>query len=139
MPGGRPTKLTPEMEKQLATYLAAGVPRTHAAEAVGIHRETLRSWTARGEEWLDAPLEEVPESEQPYARFAAMIRQETARGAARFASLLAQLAMDPSVPEVVRLRATIYWLTHSDRANWHPQGQAASAAEDVEVVLAWDD
>lgn len=134
----RPTKLTPEVRDELRTLLRAGVPRTHAAEAVGIHRETLRSWTARGEEWLDADMAEVPEEEQPYAEFAGMIRQETARGATRFAAELARIAFDPALRSDIRLRAIQFWLTHSDRENWHPQSQADVGSEDVVVDLVWD-
>lgn len=138
MPGGRPSKLTPEVQEELKLLLRSGVPRTHAAEAVGIHRETLRSWTARGEEWLDADMDDIPESEQPYAQFAGMIRQETARGATRFAAELARIAFAENVPTQVRLRAIVYWLTHSDRENWHPQTAADDLSEDVVVELAWD-
>jgi hypothetical protein len=137
----RPTKLTEDLQAELASMLAAGVPRTWAAEAVGVHRATLREWEARGEEWMDAPLGQIPKQERPYVRFAAVIRRETAKGAARYAAELARLAFDRGVPEVVRLRAIQFWLTHADREHWHPAvpGGELADGESVEVHMTWQD
>lgn len=56
--GGRPSKLTPERRKRLLDAIRAGAPKTHAAAAAGIDRETLRRWERRAEE-PNAPAEYV--------------------------------------------------------------------------------
>jgi len=49
MPGGRPTKLTPEVHAQIVRYLATGCYLETAAGAAGIDRMTLHRWLRRGE------------------------------------------------------------------------------------------
>ena len=47
-PGGRPTKLTPEVQQTIVNALAAGVYLETAAFAAGITRETLNEWLRNG-------------------------------------------------------------------------------------------
>lgn len=45
---GRPLLLTPELQEELGRLLVVGNTRTTAAQFVGIHRDTLMGWLARG-------------------------------------------------------------------------------------------
>ena len=47
-PGGRPTKLTPEVQTTIVNALAAGVYLETAASAAGIDRFTLNRWLKEG-------------------------------------------------------------------------------------------
>lgn len=42
-------KLTPEIAAQIVGLIAAGMPRTYAAEKIGVHRNTIRNWLRDGE------------------------------------------------------------------------------------------
>ncbi len=46
---GRPTSLTPEVQRAICNALRSGNYRDTAAQAAGIHRNTLRNWLQRGE------------------------------------------------------------------------------------------
>lgn len=46
---GRPTSLTPEVERAILGALRGGNYRETAAQAAGIHRNTLRNWIKAGE------------------------------------------------------------------------------------------
>lgn len=59
---GRPTKLTPELQKQYCELIALGVPRTHAARAVGIGVSTLMRWLADGEKQTRGRYKEFREA-----------------------------------------------------------------------------
>jgi hypothetical protein len=48
MPTGRPSILTPEVQRRLCEAVAAGNTRHDAAEYAGIGESTLRAWLARG-------------------------------------------------------------------------------------------
>ncbi len=45
---GRPTKLTPEVQQTIVTYLKAGNYVETAAAAAGISKETIYAWLKRG-------------------------------------------------------------------------------------------
>jgi transposase len=49
-PGGRPTKLTPDVRTKILTCLRAGTYLETAAAMAGIHRDTLRVWLLTGAE-----------------------------------------------------------------------------------------
>jgi hypothetical protein len=48
MPTGRPSALTPEVQRQVCNALASGNTRHDAAEYAGVGDSTLRAWLARG-------------------------------------------------------------------------------------------
>lgn len=135
---GRPSIISAELTNTIATALRAAVPIRWACELAGISHVTYYDWLARGEEWLEADREAVPETERPYWDFATAIRKARAEGLARPAAELYRLATDPSVDHGVRLRALQFLLTHADRDNWHPKQHAATSDEVVEVELAWE-
>ena len=49
MPGGRPTKLTPEVRQKICDAVRAGNYLDTAAEFGGVDRSTLHRWLRRGE------------------------------------------------------------------------------------------
>lgn len=66
---GRPTSLTPEVERAVCSALRGGNYRETAAQAAGIHRNTLRNWITRGEQ-----------EEEPYASFLYAVEKAEAAG-----------------------------------------------------------
>ena len=52
---GRPTKLTPDTQKTIVSYLRKGNTVEAAATAAGVHRVTLHEWLARGRTELSGP------------------------------------------------------------------------------------
>ena len=48
MPTGRPSILTPDVQRRLCEAIAAGNTRHDAAEYAGIGESTLRAWLAKG-------------------------------------------------------------------------------------------
>jgi hypothetical protein len=61
--------LTPALAEKVLEYVLAGNYLDVAAQAVGVHRTTLRNWQTRAEEWVDSPIEDVPENERIYVDF----------------------------------------------------------------------
>lgn len=49
--GGRPTKKTPELLKELLDVIAMGFTYEEAADYVGIHRDTIQAWRLDDEEF----------------------------------------------------------------------------------------
>lgn len=68
MPAGRPTSLTPEVQRSIITSVRRGNFRMTAAAAAGVHRNSLLSWEKRGDE-----------GEEPYASFAIALQQAEAK------------------------------------------------------------
>ncbi len=66
---GRPTKLTPEVQKAICDALERGEVHVHAIEHGGIGETTYYEWLAKGEEGL-----------KPYAEFRAATMRAEARG-----------------------------------------------------------
>jgi hypothetical protein len=53
---GRPTKLTPEVQKRLCDAIAAGNYREAACSYAGIDKATFSRWIARGEQAKTGPF-----------------------------------------------------------------------------------
>lgn len=47
---GRPTKLTPEIQRAICESIALSVPNKYAAEEAGIDEDTFASWMRKGRE-----------------------------------------------------------------------------------------
>lgn len=60
---GRPTSLTPEVQRKVCASLREGNYLETAAGAAGIHRNTLRNWIVRGEK-----------GEEPFAEFLGAVK-----------------------------------------------------------------
>jgi hypothetical protein len=52
-PGGRPSKMTPELVKELAGAIAEGLPDQFACNLVGINTDTLHDWRNSNEEFSE--------------------------------------------------------------------------------------
>lgn len=68
-----PRKLTPKVANQIVASIRKGRPKWVAAERVGVHRETLDLWIARGE------AENPPPEDEPFVAFAERVRCAAAR------------------------------------------------------------
>lgn len=61
---GRPTKFTPVIREAILQAIRMGNTRASAAEATGIHRDTLHTWTERFPAFSDAIKEAEAYAEQ---------------------------------------------------------------------------
>jgi len=64
---GRPTSLTPEVQRAICASLRAGNYRETAAQAGGVDARSLRRWVERGEE-----------GEEPFAEFLSAVQKAEA-------------------------------------------------------------
>lgn len=70
--GGRPTKLTPELQTRIVNFLRTGAYVETAAAAAGVSKQTLYDWLKRGARVGRDELGEVTPKDHPdadYARF----------------------------------------------------------------------
>jgi len=72
-PGGRPTKLTPEVQQMMANAIRANAYPETAATLAGINRETFYEWLKRG----------AKEESGPYREFSNTIKKALAEGQLR--------------------------------------------------------
>jgi hypothetical protein len=82
---GRPSALTPEIEGQILSMLRQGLPLAVAAEASGVHRDTVFGWVERGDD-------EDGEHRAFYAPFSDAYRKAKAQGAAYLHGLVFEAA-----------------------------------------------
>lgn len=82
MTGGRPSALTPEVQRKVLAALRCGLSRAAAAARAGVGARTLRDWMAR------------TDTTEPYASFRAEV--EAAEGAceARLAAVVFKAALE---------------------------------------------
>lgn len=125
---GRPTKLTPELQKEIVQIVRAGNYIETACDYVGISRETFRIWMRRGERgW---------KTDEIYSAFVGAILE--AKAAAEIES-------------VTRIRASArmgeikddkFFLTHAYPERWGTQAVRAEISgpggNPVEVKVVWD-
>ena len=78
----RPSKLTPEVQERIASFLRAGAYVGQAAEAAGIGRSTLDDWMRRGES--------TAEKDRPYREFREAVEQARAEAETRHVALIAK-------------------------------------------------
>lgn len=91
---GRPSRLTPDIEKALIDALKGGVPLKYAAQYAGIGYRTVGRWMVRGEE---ADLahdagEPVPSEEVPYWRFWQAVQDARSASVVRNVALIQKAA-----------------------------------------------
>ncbi len=84
---GRPTSLTPAIAKVVVEHILAGNYRAVAAQAAGVHRNTLLNWEKRGEA-----------GEEPYAGFLCAL--QTAEAEAEIALLAEIRSAKPGITGV---------------------------------------
>lgn len=90
---GRPTSLTPEVEKRVLEAIKAGNYKATACKLAGIHRDTLNGWELRGKT-----------GEEPYASFSDAL--QTAEAEAE-SGLLQQIMT--AAPAVVGISGPDMW------------------------------
>lgn len=78
--GGRPIELTTPLADEICNFIRLGSWMETAAQACGIHRETLREWLKRGNKWLKAKRRgrKVPEVENGFIDFVQKARKAAA-------------------------------------------------------------
>lgn len=74
---GRPTSLTPDVQHAICVSLRAGNYRETAAQAAGVHRNTIRNWLQRGEA-----------GEEPFAEFLCAVEKAEAIAERRLLKLI---------------------------------------------------
>jgi len=62
----------------IVEFLRRGLYARDAAKLAGVGETTFHDWIARGEEYAETPIEEVPESERIYAAFSASVEKARA-------------------------------------------------------------
>ncbi len=95
MPAGRPTKCTPEVIRDFAEYMGAGLYFEDACDLCRVTSRTGYNWLEWGEEALaeaDNDLDAVPEEKQPYAQFFHTVRARAAAAIARNLAIMQQAA-----------------------------------------------
>lgn len=129
---GRPTGLTPEVEKRLLDLFRAGVPATHAARSASIGQRTLFQWIARGERALDDHEdtgEKIPERELPFAQFAQRAARARAEGMARAVMNIQKSAAGGYVVRETTRRfrnENGQWVEETDKVIAPPEWRAAA-------------
>ncbi|MCE9584219.1 MAG: transposase [Planctomycetes bacterium] len=73
MPGGRPSKFTPEVQERILKALAVGMPMELTAQSAGVSYATFRRWLKRGESQRKGELREFAVKVQE-ARAQALLR-----------------------------------------------------------------
>lgn len=66
--GGRPSKLTPELQKEICKYLELSVAAKYAARSCGISESTYYDWVNKGADGIE-----------PYVEFSEAVDQASAR------------------------------------------------------------
>lgn len=105
MPGGRPTKCTPEVAEEFRRLMSAGNYFETACDFIGVHKVTAYRWINRAEEALLATVDEegnvhedqVPEGEQVFVAFRNATLAGAARAEVRNLALIQQASRDRRV------------------------------------------
>ena len=83
-PGGRPTKLTKEVQSQITTAIGAGNYMETAAAFAGIHKDTLYEWLKRGAaekaRVAVSARRSIRQEEQIYTDFSDAVKKALAQG-----------------------------------------------------------
>lgn len=83
MPGGRPTKLTPELQTQVVQAIAAGNYMETAAQYVGVNKVSLYAWLKRGNR----------QKKGPYREFLNAVKKALAQAEIRDVAIISTAAM----------------------------------------------
>ena len=106
--GGRPTKLTPEVQQVICDSIRQGLPYKAASQLAGIHDTTRIEWRKRGEraksglyyEFANALSQAEAEAQQAMV---AVVREAAQRGDEEV-SITERLDKDGNVIEIVRVK-----------------------------------
>jgi len=100
-PGGRPAKLTPEVQEAILKVIRSGGTYAAAARYVGVTETTLYEWLAKGRDGL-----------QPYATFAEAVEKARAEAEMKFVGVVRQAA------ESGTWQAAAWWLERRLPSDW---------------------
>jgi transposase len=96
MSGGRPIKLTPEIEQEITKAIRAGNYIETAAAYVGINKTTLYDWMKRGarerERLEKNPKAKIKKSEAPFVEFSNAVKKALAAAEMRDVQIIAKAA-----------------------------------------------
>jgi hypothetical protein len=111
--GGRPTKLTAEARNKILGAVSSGATREVAAQAAGIHSDTLRRWERKAEE-----------GDELYAEFFGAVKDAEGLAEVIMVGRVQKASLDPKF-----WTAAAWWLErkHSDR--WGKKEQLALTGE----------
>lgn len=94
--GGRPTKLTPELQEEICKAIRAGNYIETAAAFAGISKNTLYDWMKRGarekERLAKNPRAKVKKSEAPFVDFSDAVEKALAAAEVRDVMLIGKAA-----------------------------------------------
>jgi hypothetical protein len=121
---GRPTKLTPEMQKKLCDVLAAGATRQDAAYHAGLRVQTLYDWLKRGRAAQSGLFRE----------FSDAVKAAEAQCAIRCAAVI-QRAAQGSAEAPPEWKAACWWLERRRPKQFGPRLKADLSGT-IEIVLA---
>lgn len=101
---GRPTKLSPEKQKQLADALSIGLPVQFAAALIGINRDTFYEWMSRGARAVDEVGEDgtIGKEDRQYVEFSDTIKKAIAQ------EILSELAVISRAATGTPAQAPVY-------------------------------
>jgi len=96
MAGGRPTKLTPDLQDELVRVLRVGNYAETACAYVGLNKTTFYDWMKRGARAQDKlkkdPDAEIPHGEEIYIEFSNAIKKAEADAEARDVLIIGKAA-----------------------------------------------
>jgi hypothetical protein len=118
---GRPTKLTPEVQQTILTFLGTGAYIETASVAAGICKKTLYNWLRRG-----------ADEEEPYAAFLHAVEKAQAEADLRDLKTIRQAANAGQWP------AAAWRLERRHPGQWGRRRDAPFEAE-IRVVQIIDD
>lgn len=94
--GGRPTKLTPELQEEICKIIRAGNYIETAAAYVGISKNTIYDWMRRGarekERLKKNPRAKMKKSEAPFVEFSDSIEKALAYAEVRDVAIIGKAA-----------------------------------------------
>ncbi|MBY0274724.1 hypothetical protein K2Z84_05250 [Candidatus Binatia bacterium] len=117
MPGGRPPKLTPELQQRIIQAIQGGAYREKAAQFAGIAPETLSRWMSR--------------RGSPYAEFSQAVLEAEAHASVIMALRVSAAAKDD-------WRAAAWWLERKFPDEWGRKDQHKITDGNGEPVIPLD-
>lgn len=119
---GRPTKLTPEVQKRICDALKIGATRLDAALSAGVTYDSFNDWYNAGKQAKSGR----------YVQFLQAVNQAEGEARLRYTSVIARAANDGD------WRAALEYLKRRDRANWGDGVDVTSGGQPIVVRIIRD-